>query len=882
VLFQEEGGDGALNKPMLTKNDAELLVNKLASDLLLAASDDLAPLARMLDGLAEIAAVPGMPSALTTQAQRLSELVNNIIMGETPFDNGCKKLSQGLQKMGNGLQSSAISEKPPQQNHERPAPLPEEPDPAPTIETAEDVPADCLDLLVKFASSQQNVLEDFEAGVLEWEKGNPAAADAIRRILHTWKGEFGVLNLRTYSGLMHECEDRMEKKSLSMDDLFKVKDFLSTRFNLLANKMAPAVSENDKARLFAKAVSVKAPSSVDAGEAAGQSSDHPAPAAIRSTVTPEAALAEIMASDRAHVGEFIQEARDHLTVAEEKLLELEAGPKNGESIDAIFRAWHTIKGVAGFMGLNTLKDFAHAMESIMDQVRKAKRDLDPPCIDLLLSANDCLKGFISALEQAATGQEATLPANLPELLDKLHIMESAPIAPGQKKIGELLVEENAVPATEVVQALAQQTQGDSRKLGEILVQDHNVPEEKIAEALTRQNSARPGAGLEETIRVPINRIDQLVDTIGEAVIAQSMIYGHESIRNSADVGLRTKVEHGAMIMRSIQEMAMSLRMVSIKSTFQKMARLARDLAKKFGREVDFVTEGEDTELDKSVVEKIGDPLIHMIRNSMDHGIEQPADRIAAGKPAKGMLKLKAFHRAGSIFIEVADDGKGLDKEAIVKKAVSRELCKEGQSLTDQEIYQFIFLPGFSTAKQVTDVSGRGVGMDVVKRNIDALRGSVEILTSVGKGTTFSIRLPLTLAIVDGMIVRSENDTYIIPTLAIVESLKPEKDQIATVMHRASMLKVRGELFPVVNLRSIFNGGNKQWSADTGVVMIVEDMLGKKIGIHVDEIVGQQQVVVKSLGDGVGDVPGITGGAIMNDGNVSLIIDVGGIIKMAGG
>jgi two-component system chemotaxis sensor kinase CheA len=522
------------------------------------------------------------------------------------------------------------------------------------------------------------------------------------------------------------------------------------------------------------------------------------------------------------------------------------------------------------------------MESIMDQVRKAKRDLDAPCIDLLLSANDCLKGFITALEQAATGGEATLPVNLPDLLDKLHIMENGPVAPGQKKIGELLVEENAVPAIEVVQALAQQTQGDPRKLGEILVQDHNVPEEKIADALTRQNSARPTAGLEETIRVPINRIDQLVDTIGEAVIAQSMIYGHESIKNSGDVGLHTKVEHGAMIMRSIQEMAMSLRMVSIKSTFQKMARLARDLAKKFGREVDFLTEGEDTELDKSVVERIGDPLIHMIRNSMDHGIEQPADRKAAGKPAKGTLKLKAFHRAGSIFIEVSDDGKGLDKDAILKKALSRDLCKEGQNLTEQEIYQFIFLPGFSTAKQVTDVSGRGVGMDVVRRNIEALRGSVEIQTMQGKGTTFSIRLPLTLAIVDGMIVRSENDIYIIPTLAIVESLKPEKDQIASVMNRGKMLKVRGELFTLVHLQSIFNGAGAERAMDGGVVMIVEDMFGKKIGIYVDEIVGQQQVVIKSIGEGMHDVPGITGGAIMNDGTVSLVIDVGGIIKVAQG
>jgi two-component system, chemotaxis family, sensor kinase CheA len=874
----KESGN-ALKLSMLTIQDAQHMIDKLTSDLLLATAEDISPLARMLDGLATAAAAPVMPPALITQSKRLSDLINNIIMGETPFGSGCKKLSQGLQKMASGLLPPSGKPRPVHPaNPERPDVQKNDAEPMPVEPAFEEVPADIQDLLVKFAGNQQAVLEDFEAGVLEWEKGNPVAADALRRILHTWKGEFGVLNLMSYSALMHECEDRMEKKSVTMDELLKVKDFLSGRFNLLARKTTPLVTDADKASIFSTVIAASdgCSSASDKGQNAQSTATKP------SLISVESALEEIMTADRAHAGDFIQEARDHLTTAEEKLLELETGPKNSDSIDAIFRAWHTIKGVAGFIGLNMVKDFAHAMENIMDQVRKQKRELNVGCIDVLLSGNDCLKCFISALEQAVTGKTASLPQNYPAVMESLRAMGNAPLECGRKKIGDLLVESDSVSSKEVRQALTQQRQGDSRKLGEILVQDHHVPEEKITEALTRQNSTRTAAGIDETIRVPINRIDQLVDTIGEAVIAQSMIFGHDSVRRSGDIGLHTKMEHAAMIMRSIQEMAMSLRMVSIKSTFQKMARLARDLSKKFGRDVDFVTEGEDTDLDKSVVEKIGDPLIHMIRNSIDHGIEPAEERVAAGKPAKGTLKLRAFHRAGSIFIEVVDDGKGLDKNAITRKAIERGLCKEGQNLSEQEIYHFIFLPGFSTAKQITDVSGRGVGMDVVRRNIEALRGSVEILTAPGKGTTFSIRLPLTLAIVDGMIVRVDSETYIIPTLAIVESLKPGKDQIASVMNRGSMIEVRGEFFPVVRLQSIFNGGNKAWAADSGVVMIVEDMIGKRIGIHVDEIVGQQQVVVKNLGESMHDIPGVTGGAIMNDGTVSLIVDVGGIIKLAAG
>jgi two-component system chemotaxis sensor kinase CheA len=360
-----------------------------------------------------------------------------------------------------------------------------------------------------------------------------------------------------------------------------------------------------------------------------------------------------------------------------------------------------------------------------------------------------------------------------------------------------------------------------------------------------------------------------------------MIAADSVIMASGNQALERKVTQTGLIMRQVQELSMSLRMVSIKATFQKMARLVRDLSKKSGKDVEFVMEGEDTELDKSVVENIGDPLIHMIRNAIDHGVEDSVEeRIRRGKPARARVTLRAFHKAGSIYIEICDDGRGLDRDAILAKAIRQGMCGEQDKLSEQEIHQFIFAPGFSTAKTITDISGRGVGMDVVKRNIQALRGSVDIHSEPGVGATFSIRLPLTLAIIDGMIVRVGPESYIIPTLSIVESLKPKNDQVETVLGKGELIKVRGALIPFERLSRLFQENGDEINACDGIVIIIEDMLGKRVALLVDEIIGQQQVVIKSLGDGLGTVAGVSGGAIMSDGTVSLILDVNGLIKMA--
>lgn len=473
--------------------------------------------------------------------------------------------------------------------------------------------------------------------------------------------------------------------------------------------------------------------------------------------------------------------------------------------------------------------------------------------------------------------------------------------PSRGETGQILVEMGAVTRQNLATALTlQQQKAVPPKLGEVLVREGGVAAVDVAHALRSQQTgaetapaaaARKAIMVREAVKVDADRLDRLIDTIGELVIAESMARGmclslidsaavHAS---SSDTAARTRLTRqiGQLdkITRELQEMGTSLRMVPIRATFQKMARLVRDLSKKANKTVEFVTVGDDTELDRNVVDKIGDPLVHMVRNAVDHGIEKsPEDRVKAGKPATATVCLRAFHKGGSIFIEIEDDGRGLNREAIIAKARERGIISEGQSLSDREIWGLIFEPGFSTAKEITDVSGRGVGMDVVKRSIDSLRGQVEIATQPGKGSVFTIRLPLTLAIIDGMVIRVGKERFIIPTLSMVMSVRPDEKNVSSVVGKSEMLQLQGELLPLFRLGKLLNSEGACERVTEGIVVVVESD-GRKTGLLIDEILGQQQIVIKSLGEAMQGIDGIAGAAIMPDGRVGLILDVGGLVRL---
>jgi chemotaxis protein histidine kinase CheA len=627
-------------------------LNGIAANLPLLEKTDLVPLAKIQEELEAIRKEPALPQALQTQIGRTVSLVDHILMGETAFDEGCAKLGESIGKMRRAVGKPQDDKEKDEDGKEGMKGVQEaEPGELNDVNESENggaIPDDLRDLVTKFAGSQQAVLEDFEAFILEWEKGAPPAKAALQRILHTWKGEFGVLDMRDFSGLLHEVEERIETGTSSCEKLLSLKDFLAESMHRFAAGIHPPISAEQRKAILGEPLAKESGKEQKSTPPADKPplDAAPLPQVKAETIAPAAPLEseahapQTLEGDPSLTADFINESREHIHTAETMLLELETEPTNAGNIDSVFRAWHTIKGVAGFLNLKTVSRIAHSMESLMDRARKRELVLDPAHIDLLLESNDCLKTFVGIIEEATcNGTSFTVPDNYDALLKRLTspatLSSQGASAEGmaaEKKIGEILAESGSVQPQSIEDALAKQRAGDTRKIGEILIDDKKIAARAVGQALATQTAARVGAAIEETIRVPVNRIDQLVDTIGEAVIAQSMINADPAIRRIEDQALHSKIAHSEMIMRQIQELAMSLRMVSIKSTFQKMARLVRDLAKKSNKEVNFVTEGEDTELDKSVVENIGDPLIHMIRNSVDHGIEAAAERATSGLP----------------------------------------------------------------------------------------------------------------------------------------------------------------------------------------------------------------------------------------------------------
>jgi two-component system chemotaxis sensor kinase CheA len=384
-----------------------------------------------------------------------------------------------------------------------------------------------------------------------------------------------------------------------------------------------------------------------------------------------------------------------------------------------------------------------------------------------------------------------------------------------------------------------------------------------------------------SIRVGIDKVDSLINMVGELVITQSML-GDLGRRFNMDLlpKLLEGLDQLSQNTREMQESVMRIRMLPISFTFSRFPRLVHDISRSMGKEIELKLLGEQTELDKTVMEKIGDPLVHLVRNSLDHGIEMPADRIAAGKPSQGTITLNAYHQGGNIVIKITDDGQGLNKTRILQKAISNGLVKSAENLTDDQINDLIFRPGFSTAESVTDISGRGVGMDVVRRNINELNGTVEVESTEGEGTTFTIRLPLTLAILDGQIIRVGDNNYILPLISIIESIQDFQGMIHRVAGDCDVLRLRNEYVPIIQLSDIFHLSCSENILEEGIMVVVEGD-NMKVAILVDDLLAQQQVVIKSLEDNYRKVEGVSGATILGDGTVSLILDISGLIKLAG-
>jgi two-component system chemotaxis sensor kinase CheA len=593
-------------------------------------------------------------------------------------------------------------------------------------------------------------------------------------------------------------------------------------------------------------------------------------------------------ADPTLVGDFVTESLDLIASIEAALLELESDPENSEAVNTAFRAVHTIKGISAFLGLDFISTFSHRAESFFSRIRDKEIRCTGGYADLALRSADMLKDLIKIIQNALDGEPIVTPDGFNDLLALLTAPESAGIsedifdesgesADMQPRLGDILVAQGKADREEIEAAATDQ--GD-QPIGLAIVRSETASLTEVGRALRKQRrilGTDPTA--ESSVRVRTDRLDRLIEMVGELVIGHSMVAQDETVNSRKHPELQRKVNHTGKIVRQMQDLCMSIRMVPLKATVLKIARLVRDLARRREIMINFIPVGEDTEIDRNMVDLINDPLVHLVRNAVDHGIEPPEERERNGKPRTSALVMKAFHSGGNIVVEISDDGRGLDRNKIIQKAIAKGLIQSGESMSEKEVINLIFQPGFSTADKLTDVSGRGVGLDVVKKAVEALKGRIDVSSESGKGCTFSICLPLTMAITDGMLVRVGNHRYILPTVNIDMSFRPDAEALSTVVGRGEVVIFKRKVLPIFRLHRLFNIKGAIEDPTRGLLIIIGEG-NQRCALLVDELVGQQQVVAKPLGDGIGKIQGIASGAILGDGRVGLILDPKGIATLA--
>jgi two-component system chemotaxis sensor kinase CheA len=615
----------------------------------------------------------------------------------------------------------------------------------------------------------------------------------------------------------------------------------------------------------------------------------PAPQQVQAPVLDSVALAHDEASfvlgpddDLELLNEFCNEGRDLLQQVEQGVLVLEENPKHKDTLNQVFRAFHTFKGGAGFLGIDPIKHLAHQLESVLDAARRDQLSISRDVIEVILAGGDALQQYVNAIDLQLKGQgrgqvivvpTSALMARAQACLEGKPLAPVSVLVPVVPTAAEVVVPD-LVPLAPLVSEISPPLQPEA-----FAPLDDGTLASSPRPPISETDAPRPAApkvveraeSLAQFVKLDTRKLDALVDLVGELVIAQSMVVQHPGVQAHKDRDLERHLRQLSRITTDLQHNAMSMRMVPVRSVMQKMTRLVRDLATAQNKQVQLHLSGEDTELDRNIVEELADPLLHMMRNAVDHGIESPAERQAQGKSAQGNIHLQAAHQGGGILISIRDDGKGLDSAKILSKARQRGLIPADSVPSEKDIYSLIFLPGFSTADSVTEISGRGVGMDVVRGGINKLRGRVDIDSVHGQGTTFNIFLPLTLAIIDGMLVGVGPERFIVPTLAIRESLRPQPGMVSTVQGKGEVISVRGKLIPLVRLSDKLGLPCVARDPCDGIVVVV-DSGARHRALLVDSLIGKQEVVIKSLGDTFKHQKGMSGAAIMGDGRVALIID----------
>ena len=608
--------------------------------------------------------------------------------------------------------------------------------------------------------------------------------------------------------------------------------------------------------------------------------------------------------------DFLVEAFELVEQIDHDLVELESNPEDLELLNRIFRVAHTIKGSSSFLNFDVLTKLTHHMEDVLNKARHGELKITPDIMDVVLESIDRMKTLLNSIRD--NGNDSAIGMDIEPICARLTAISEGDVSAVASVSEEPKVEpkEEVVPATpepsvepdvDVNQLSDSEVEAEIERLLKVRKaedQARRAQKKKSAAPTTSKPATETGGekkvpasgggsgGMDQTIRVEVKRLDHLMNLIGELVLGKNRllkIYDDVEERYEGEKfleELNQVVSQLSIITTDVQLAVMKTRMQPIAKVFNKFPRVVRDLSRELGKQIELEITGEETELDKSIVEEIGDPIMHMIRNSCDHGVEDPATRKANGKPERGVVQLKAYNEGNHIVIEITDDGKGLDAAGLKMKALEKNLIteKEAEQMTDKEAFALIFKPGFSTAAKVTNVSGRGVGMDVVKTNIEKLNGVIEIDSELGKGSTFKLKIPLTLAIIQSLLVGTQEEFYAIPLASVLETVRVPIDNIYTIEGK-NVLRLREEVLSLVRLSDVFGVKQVLESGDQTYVVII-GVAESKLGIIVDTLVGQEEIVIKSMGDYLQNIQGIAGATIRGDGRVTLIIDVGAMMDMA--
>ena len=747
---------------------------------------------------------------------------------------------------------------------------------------------DQIEIIQEFATESRDMIDQLEPAIIELgQNSDPEILNAIFRLFHSMKGSAGFLEFDHMTRVAHAAENLLD---LIRNGEIKL---VPNHVNLLcaacdfakeALDMVESDYNDDAMVAPADEISEQLHQAIEVAKGGGEAEvteEDATPAAEEPTAPVETPATDpdfpqMEITDEMRLS-FVQEGNELLQNMEQGLLSWGENQEDKEFIGDIFRNIHSFKGNCGFFGFSQIEKVSHQMENILDRVKSgSKLAIDNPA-DQLLASLDVLQ---KAVNNISDGKDDTVE-NLDQHLHDLQAL-MAPL------LGDFLVEEG-VKEESVFKAVETQ----KKPVGEILVEQGTASSEQVDNALKKQQetinktkaAAKPVARTKtpakrQDIRVELGKLDSLINLIGELVIAENMLIHNPDLKGLELENFNKAGQHMSKLVRELQEMAMTIRMIPVSGLFRRMIRLVHDISVKAGKKVDLELIGEETEMDKTVIETITDPLVHLLRNSLDHGLEPPDERLAAGKGEKGTVKLSARHEEGEVWVTIEDDGRGLNKEKILEKAITNGLIEgDGSDLTDKQINNLIFAPGFSTAAAITDISGRGVGMDVVKKNLEKIKGKIDVYSTPGQGSKIVLRIPLTLAIIDGMIVRVGTASCIVPTLSMLEAFRPVMEQITITPDGEELAQVRENFLPIIRLHDIL--GKKPDSHDLadGILIVLESQ-ETRFCLFIDEILGQQQTVIKGLSDFIGNVPGVSGCTILGDGGVCLILDVGTLIDSA--